>query len=223
MNCTVQSVHNVGTRYRQIRFIRAIPGFQIIPGQFVKVFSDSSPSGHAGYFAVVNFKNSSEFIDLLIAPTNPGGVSTTPSVADILFRSEQGQVFELSAPDGKGFPEPRQDGYALVAGGSGIAAILPVFEWAAVHGVPCSLLYYDREGQHAYRDMIACVSGTDLMSNLWNTSRLGRPVDILAAFGDIDITRRRLCVCGPQDVSNAVIRSLYSRGLEPHEHINKNF
>lgn len=203
MICTVESVGKTSSRYTQVRMRRPWQGREIIPGQYVKIHVSTMPA----YLSVVNYQDSDRHFDLLIAP---GGNTAIKA----LIACQPGDEFDVSDVSGAGYPEPLRDGYFLLAGGSGIASIVPIVEWSALNNIPCRTVYYDREGQAVYTDFLHAISEPSHFS-FWNTTFLGRPKDPLAMYGNLDFENVRLCVCGPDTLTRAVSDSLVSRGINP--------
>lgn len=202
--CKVESVGAVGTVYVQVRLRRPWQESIVAPGQYIKV----NVGDQVAYLAIVNYQESDRHFDVLVAPSDNVAVRA-------LRQASVGESFEVSGPLGNGFPDPLEDGYVLVAGGSGISALFPVIEYSACNDVPCRMVYYDRTGRFAYSDLMTCLSDGEIQIVKWDTNDKGRPSDPLSPLGKIsDLARRRLCVCGPKSLSVALVESVRHRGLD---------
>ena len=195
--------------YRRVRLQRPWRGREVVPGQFIRVHV----ADQFDYFAVTNFRGSDTHFDLLVS----GGRLSAQS----LRQSQVSEQFEVTGPEGRGYPEPLADGYLLVAGGSGVASLLPVVEWSVTHGVPCRLLYLDRGPRMLGSGQLSAVTSPSVSITIWDTASQGRPGYVLSLVGEAELTRAWVCACGPRGLLTNITCALLSRGLGPGDlHLN---
>jgi ferredoxin-NADP reductase len=203
MICTVESVGKIGTSYVQVRLRRPWQGRQIVPGQYIKVHV----ADKAATLAVVNYQESEYYFDVLVSPSDNVAINA-------LRQTTKGQTFEVTGPSGPGYPEPLQDGYLLIAGGSGISSLVSVYEWSVFNDIKCRMIYFDRTGRFAYTELMSLLNDDGIRFRPWDTVACGRPQDPI--LGDeFDPATTRLCVCGPNSLTATIVDSLILHGINP--------
>lgn len=197
---SIAKIPNVNDEYLMIKLKRP-NNFPIKPGQFIVVVS---PLGQRLFFAVSNYITSNNVIDIIVKLNE---------YTNFLLSLSTGALLEIEEPSGCGYPSPLKNGYVLLAAGSGITSLVPLYEAAIVYGIPAKLVYVDRSYKMLFKDLFKVVSSEESPIIMHDTTIKGRPTSVLSLLGDnIDIAETRICACGPKKFIEAIKSEVVLRG-----------
>lgn len=206
LDLTVKSVENVGGRYSLIKLTDEQPLPEMVPGQFVEVRVDNSPSTFLRRPISINFVDSeANELWLLVAAIGEG----TRHIVNVA----PGEKLNCVMPLGNGFtmPQSAEQRVLLVGGGVGVAPLLYMGAEMKRKGIEPTFLL----GARSAKDLLeidlfrkygrVCVTTEDGSEGergfVTNHSVLGEKFDMIAT-------------CGPKPMMVAVARYAYKAEVE---------
>ena len=206
LDLTVKSVENVGGRYSLIKFTDEQPLPEMVPGQFVEVRVDNSPSTFLRRPISINFVDrEANELWLLVAAIGEG----TRHIVNVA----PGEKLNCVMPLGNGFtmPQSAEQRVLLVGGGVGVAPLLYMGAEMKRKGIEPTFLL----GARSAKDLLeidlfrkygrVCVTTEDGSEGergfVTNHSVLGEKFDMIAT-------------CGPKPMMVAVARYAYKAEVE---------
>lgn len=221
-------VASVGQEGMHMRHLTLTPGapFQFTHGQYVQVRrgADEKP----GFFAIASAPHQEWQVELLVKEGSTG-------VTHALYEAAPGDVFEVSAPQGPGFPREHLTGknVLLIGVGSGIAplrsVLLSILDDRAAFGERVMLIYGARSPFHIpFRPEIARwraqVEVYKAMSQPGDADWSGYTGYVQHILEDIGIPRENTiaCICGMSHMVDAVKARLGDLGI-PEDDVYLNF
>ena len=206
LDLRVKSVEKVGGRYSLLKLTHEQPLPEMVPGQFVEVRVDNSPSTFLRRPISINFvdRDANE-LWLLVAAIGEG----TRHITTL----KPGDTLNCVLPLGNGFTMPKSssDRVLLVGGGVGVAPLLYMGAEMKRNGIEPTFLL----GARSAADLLAidlfrrygrvCITTEDASEGeegfVTNHSVLGEKFDMIAT-------------CGPKPMMVAVARYAYKAGVE---------
>lgn len=206
LDLRVKSVEKVGGRYSLLKLTHEQPLPEMVPGQFVEVRVDNSPSTFLRRPISINFvdRDANE-IWLLVAAIGEG----TRHITTL----KPGDTLNCVLPLGNGFTMPKSssDRVLLVGGGVGVAPLLYMGAEMKRNGIEPTFLL----GARSAADLLeidlfrrygrVCITTEDASEGekgfVTNHSVLGEKFDMIAT-------------CGPKPMMVAVARYAYKAGVE---------
>ena len=206
LDLRVKSVEKVGGRYSLLKLTHEQPLPEMVPGQFVEVRVDNSPSTFLRRPISINFvdRDANE-LWLLVAAIGEG----TRHITTL----KPGDTLNCVLPLGNGFTMPKSssDRVLLVGGGVGVAPLLYMGAEMKRNGIEPTLLL----GARSAADLLeidlfrrygrVCITTEDASEGekgfVTNHSVLGEKFDMIAT-------------CGPKPMMVAVARYAYKAGVE---------
>ena len=206
LDLRVKSVEKVGGRYSLLKLTHEQPLPEMVPGQFVEVRVDNSPSTFLRRPISINFvdRDANE-LWLLVAAIGEG----TRHITTL----KPGDTLNCVLPLGNGFTMPKSssDRVLLVGGGVGVAPLLYMGAEMKRNGIEPTFLL----GARSAADLLeidlfrrygrVCITTEDASEGekgfVTNHSVLGEKFDMIAT-------------CGPKPMMVAVARSAYKAGVE---------
>ena len=206
LDLTVKSVENVGGRYSLIKLTDEQPLPEMVPGQFVEVRVDNSPSTFLRRPISINFVDrEANELWLLVAAIGEG----TRHIVNVA----PGEKLNCVMPLGNGFtmPQSAEQRVLLVGGGVGVAPLLYMGAEMKRKGIEPTFLL----GARSAKDLLeidlfrkygrVCVTTEDGSEGergfVTNHSVLGEKFDMIAT-------------CGPKHMMVAVARYAYKAEVE---------
>lgn len=206
LDLTVKSVENVGGRYSLIKLTDEQPLPEMVPGQFVEVRVDNSPSTFLRRPISINFVDrEANELWLLVAAIGEG----TRHIVNVA----PGEKLNCVMPLGNGFtmPQSAEQRVLLVGGGVGVAPLLYMGAEMKRKGIEPTFLL----GARSAKDLLeidlfrkygrVCVTTEDGSEGergfVTNHSVLGEKFDMIAT-------------CGPKAMMVAVARYAYKAEVE---------
>lgn len=206
LDLTVKSVENVGGRYSLIKLTDEQPLPEMVPGQFVEVRVDNSPSTFLRRPISINFVDrEANELWLLVAAIGEG----TRHIVNVA----PGEKLNCVMPLGNGFtmPQSAEQRVLLVGGGVGVAPLLYMGAEMKRKGIEPTFLL----GARSAKDLLeidlfrkygrVCVTTEDGSEGergfVTNHSVLGEKFDMIAT-------------CGPKPMMVAVARYAYKAEVE---------
>lgn len=206
LDLTVKSVENVGGRYSLIKLTDEQPLPEMVPGQFVEVRVDNSPSTFLRRPISINFVDrEANELWLLVAAIGEG----TRHIVNVA----PGEKMNCVMPLGNGFtmPQSAEQRVLLVGGGVGVAPLLYMGAEMKRKGIEPTFLL----GARSAKDLLeidlfrkygrVCVTTEDGSEGergfVTNHSVLGEKFDMIAT-------------CGPKPMMVAVARYAYKAEVE---------
>lgn len=206
LDLTVKSVENVGGRYSLIKLTDEQPLPEMVPGQFVEVRVDNSPSTFLRRPISINFVDrEANELWLLVAAIGEG----TRHIVNVA----PGEKLNCVMPLGNGFtmPQSAEQRVLLVGGGVGVAPLLYMGAEMKRKGIEPTFLL----GARSAKDLLeidlfrkygrVCVTTEDGSEGergfVTNHSVLGEKFDMIAT-------------CGPKPMMVAVARYAYKSEVE---------
>lgn len=206
LDLTVKSVENVGGRYSLIKLTDEQPLPEMVPGQFVEVRVDNSPSTFLRRPISINFVDrEANELWLLVAAIGEG----TRHIVNVA----PGEKLNCVMPLGNGFtmPQSAEQRVLLVGGGVGVAPLLYMGAEMKRKGIEPTFLL----GARSAKDLLEidlfrkygrlCVTTEDGSEGergfVTNHSVLGEKFDMIAT-------------CGPKPMMVAVARYAYKAEVE---------
>lgn len=206
LDLTVKSVENVGGRYSLIKLTDEQPLPEMVPGQFVEVRVDNSPSTFLRRPISINFVDrEANELWLLVAAIGEG----TRHIVNVA----PGEKLNCVMPLGNGFtmPQSAEQRVLLVGGGVGVAPLLYTGAEMKRKGIEPTFLL----GARSAKDLLeidlfrkygrVCVTTEDGSEGergfVTNHSVLGEKFDMIAT-------------CGPKPMMVAVARYAYKAEVE---------
>ena len=206
LDLTVKSVENVGGRYSLIKLTDEQPLPEMVPGQFVEVRVDNSPSTFLRRPISINFVDrEANELWLLVAAIGEG----TRHIVNVA----PGEKLNCVMPLGNGFtmPQSAEQRVLLVGGGVGVAPLLYMGAEMKRKGIEPTFLL----GARSAKDLLEidlfrkygrlCVTTEDGSEGergfVTNHSVLGEKFDMIAT-------------CGPKPMMVAVARYAYKSEVE---------
>ena len=206
LDLRVKSVEKVGGRYSLLKLTHEQPLPEMVPGQFVEVRVDNSPSTFLRRPISINFvdRDANE-LWLLVAAIGEG----TRHITTL----KPGDALNCVLPLGNGFTMPKSssDRVLLVGGGVGVAPLLYMGAEMKRNGIEPTFLL----GARSAADLLeidlfrrygrVCITTEDASEGekgfVTNHSVLGEKFDMIAT-------------CGPKPMMVAVARYAYKAGVE---------
>ena len=206
LDLRVKSVEKVGGRYSPLKLTYEQPLPEMVPGQFVEVRVDNSPSTFLRRPISINFvdRDANE-LWLLVAAIGEG----TRHITTL----KPGDTLNCVLPLGNGFTMPKSssDRVLLVGGGVGVAPLLYMGAEMKRNGIEPTFLL----GARSAADLLeidlfrrygrVCITTEDASEGekgfVTNHSVLGEKFDMIAT-------------CGPKPMMVAVARYAYKAGVE---------
>ena len=206
LDLRVKSVEKVGGRYSLLKLTHEQPLPEMVPGQFVEVRVDNSPSTFLRRPISINFvdRDANE-LWLLVAAIGEG----TRHITTL----KPGDTLNCVLPLGNGFTMPKSssDRVLLVGGGVGVAPLLYMGAEMKRNGIEPPFLL----GARSAADLLeidlfrrygrVCITTEDASEGekgfVTNHSVLGEKFDMIAT-------------CGPKPMMVAVARYAYKAGVE---------
>lgn len=206
LDLRVKSVEKVGGRYSLLKLTHEQPLPEMVPGQFVEVRVDNSPSTFLRRPISINFvdRDANE-LWLLVAAIGEG----TRHITTLM----PGDTLNCVLPLGNGFtmPDSASDRVLLVGGGVGVAPLL--YMGAEMRRMGCEPTFL--LGARSAADLLeidlfrrygrVCITTEDASEGekgfVTNHSVLGEKFDMIAT-------------CGPKPMMVAVARYAYKAGVE---------
>ena len=206
LDLRVKSVKKVGGRYSLLKLTHEQPLPEMVPGQFVEVRVDNSPSTFLRRPISINFvdRDANE-LWLLVAAIGEG----TRHITTL----KPGDTLNCVLPLGNGFTMPKSssDRVLLVGGGVGVAPLLYMGAEMKRNGIEPTFLL----GARSAADLLeidlfrrygrVCITTEDASEGekgfVTNHSVLGEKFDMIAT-------------CGPKPMMVAVARYAYKAGVE---------
>ena len=206
LDLRVKSVEKVGGRYSLLKLTHEQPLPEMVPGQFVEVRVDNSPSTFLRRPISINFvdRDANE-LWLLVAAIGEG----TRHITTL----KPGDTLNCVLPLGNGFTMPKSssDRVLLVGGGVGVAPLLYMGAEMKRNGIEPTFLL----GARSSADLLeidlfkrygrVCITTEDASEGekgfVTNHSVLGEKFDMIAT-------------CGPKPMMVAVARYAYKAGVE---------
>ena len=206
LDLRVKSVEKVGGRYSLLKLTHEQPLPEMVPGQFVEVRVDNSPSTFLRRPISINFvdRDANE-LWLLVAAIGEG----TRHITTL----KPGDTLNCVLPLGNGFTMPKSssDRVLLVGGGVGVAPLLDMGAEMKRNGIEPTFLL----GARSAADLLeidlfrrygrVCITTEDASEGekgfVTNHSVLGEKFDMIAT-------------CGPKPMMVAVARYAYKAGVE---------
>ena len=206
LDLRVKSVEKVGGRYSLLKLTHEQPLPEMVPGQFVEVRVDNSPSTFLRRPISINFvdRDANE-LWLLVAAIGEG----TRHITTL----KPGDTLNCVLPLGNGFTMPKSssDRVLLVGGGVGVAPLLFMGAEMKRNGIEPTFLL----GARSAADLLeidlfrrygrVCITTEDASEGekgfVTNHSVLGEKFDMIAT-------------CGPKPMMVAVARYAYKAGVE---------
>ena len=206
LDLRVKSVEKVGGRYSLLKLTHEQPLPEMVPGQFVEVRVDNSPSTFLRRPISINFvdRDANE-LWLLVAAIGEG----TRHITTL----KSGDTLNCVLPLGNGFTMPKSssDRVLLVGGGVGVAPLLYMGAEMKRNGIEPTFLL----GARSAADLLeidlfrrygrVCITTEDASEGekgfVTNHSVLGEKFDMIAT-------------CGPKPMMVAVARYAYKAGVE---------
>ena len=206
LDLRVKSVEKVGGRYSLLKLTHEQPLPEMVPGQFVEVRVDNSPSTFLRRPISINFvdRDANE-LWLLVAAIGEG----TRHITTL----KPGDTLNCVLPLGNGFTMPKSssDRVLLVGGGVGVAPLLYMGAEMKRNGIEPTFLL----GARSAADLLeidlfrrygrVCITTEDASEGekgfVTNHSVLGEKFDMIAT-------------CGPKPIMVAVARYAYKAGVE---------
>ena len=206
LDLRVKSVEKVGGRYSLLKLTHEQPLPEMMPGQFVEVRVDNSPSTFLRRPISINFvdRDANE-LWLLVAAIGEG----TRHITTL----KPGDTLNCVLPLGNGFTMPKSssDRVLLVGGGVGVAPLLYMGAEMKRNGIEPTFLL----GARSAADLLeidlfrrygrVCITTEDASEGekgfVTNHSVLGEKFDMIAT-------------CGPKPMMVAVARYAYKAGVE---------
>ena len=206
LDLRVKSVEKVGGRYSLLKITHEQPLPEMVPGQFVEVRVDNSPSTFLRRPISINFvdRDANE-LWLLVAAIGEG----TRHITTL----KPGDTLNCVLPLGNGFTMPKSssDRVLLVGGGVGVAPLLYMGAEMKRNGIEPTFLL----GARSAADLLeidlfkrygrVCITTEDASEGekgfVTNHSVLGEKFDMIAT-------------CGPKPMMVAVARYAYKAGVE---------
>ena len=206
LDLRVKSVEKVGGRYSLLKLTHEQPLPEMVPGQFVEVRVDNSPSTFLRRPISINFvdRDANE-LWLLVAAIGEGSRHITTL--------KPGDTLNCVLPLGNGFTMPKSssDRVLLVGGGVGVAPLLYMGAEMKRNGIEPTFLL----GARSAADLLeidlfrrygrVCITTEDASEGekgfVTNHSVLGEKFDMIAT-------------CGPKPMMVAVARYAYKAGVE---------
>ena len=206
LDLRVKSVEKVGGRYSLLKLTHEQPLPEMVPGQFVEVRVDNSPSTFLRRPISINFvdRDANE-LWLLVAAIGEG----TRHITTL----KPGDTLNCVLPLGNGFTMPKSssDRVLLVGGGVGVAPLLYMGAEMQRNGIEPTFLL----GARSAADLLeidlfrrygrVCITTEDASEGekgfVTNHSVLGEKFDMIAT-------------CGPKPMMVAVARYAYKAGVE---------
>ena len=206
LDLRVKSVEKVGGRYSLLKLTHEQPLPEMVPGQFVEVRVDNSPSTFLRRPISINFvdRDANE-LWLLVAAIGEG----TRHITTL----KPGDTLNCVLPLGNGFTMPKSssDRVLLVGGGVGVAPLLYMGAEMKRNGIEPTFLL----GARSAADLLeidlfkrygrVCITTEDASEGekgfVTNHSVLGEKFDMIAT-------------CGPKPMMVAVARYAYKAGVE---------
>ena len=206
LDLRVKSVEKVGGRYSLLKLTHEKPLPEMVPGQFVEVRVDNSPSTFLRRPISINFvdRDANE-LWLLVAAIGEG----TRHITTL----KPGDTLNCVLPLGNGFTMPKSssDRVLLVGGGVGVAPLLYMGAEMKRNGIEPTFLL----GARSAADLLeidlfrrygrVCITTEDASEGekgfVTNHSVLGEKFDMIAT-------------CGPKPMMVAVARYAYKAGVE---------
>ena len=206
LDLRVKSVEKVGGRYSLLKLTHEQPLPEMVPGQFVEVRVDNSPSTFPRRPIAINFvdRDANE-LWLLVAAISEG----TRHITTL----KPGDTLNCVLPLGNGFTMPKSssDRVLLVGGGVGVAPLLYMGAEMKRNGIEPTFLL----GARSAADLLeidlfrrygrVCITTEDASEGekgfVTNHSVLGEKFDMIAT-------------CGPKPMMVAVARYAYKAGVE---------
>ena len=206
LDLRVKSVEKVGGRYSLLKLTHEQPLPEMVPGQFVEVRVDNSPSTFLRRPISINFvdRDANE-LWLLVAAIGEG----TRHITTL----KPGDTLNCVLPLGNGFTMPKSssDRVLLVGGGVGVAPLLYMGAEMKCNGIEPTFLL----GARSAADLLeidlfrrygrVCITTEDASEGekgfVTNHSVLGEKFDMIAT-------------CGPKPMMVAVARYAYKAGVE---------
>ena len=206
LDLRVKSVEKVGGRYSLLKLTHEQPLPEMVPGQFVEVRVDNSPSTFLRRPISINFvdRDANE-LWLLVAAIGEG----TRHITTL----KPGDTLNCVLPLGNGFTMPKSssDRVLLVGGGVGVAPLLYMGAEMKRNGIEPAFLL----GARSAADLLeidlfrrygrVCITTEDASEGekgfVTNHSVLGEKFDMIAT-------------CGPKPMMVAVARYAYKAGVE---------
>ena len=206
LDLRVKSVEKVGGRYSLLKLTHEQPLPEMVPGQFVEVRVDNSPSTFLRRPISINFvdRDANE-LWLLVAAIGEG----TRHITTL----KPGDTLNCVLPLGNGFTMPKSssDRVLLVGGGVGVAPLLYMGAEMKRNGIEPTFLL----GARSAADLLeidlfrrygrVCITTEDASEGaegfVTNQSVLGERCDMIAT-------------CGPKPMMVAVARYAYKAGVE---------
>ena len=206
LDLRVKSVEKVGGRYSLLKLTHEQPLPEMVPGQFVEVRVDNSPSTFLRRPISINFvdRDANE-LWLLVAAIGEG----TRHITTL----KPGDTLNCVLPLGNGFTMPKSssDRVLLVGGGVGVAPLLYMGAEMKRNGIEPTFL----RGARSAADLLeidlfrrygrVCITTEDASEGekgfVTNHSVLGEKFDMIAT-------------CGPKPMMVAVARYAYKAGVE---------
>ena len=206
LDLRVKSVEKVGGRYSLLKLTHEQPLPEMVPGQFVEVRVDNSPSTFLRRPISINFvdRDANE-LWLLVAAIGEG----TRHITTL----KPGDTLNCVLPLGNGFTMPKSssDLVLLVGGGVGVAPLLYMGAEMKRNGIEPTFLL----GARSAADLLeidlfrrygrVCITTEDASEGekgfVTNHSVLGEKFDMIAT-------------CGPKPMMVAVARYAYKAGVE---------
>ena len=206
LDLRVKSVEKVGGRYSLLKLTHEQPLPEMVPGQFVEVRVDNSPSTFLRRPISINFvdRDANE-LWLLVAAIGEG----TRHITTL----KPGDTLNCVLPLGNGFTMPKSssDRVLLVGGGVGVAPLLYMGAEMKRNGIEPTFLLGARSAADLLEiDMFrrygrVCITTEDASEGekgfVTNHSVLGEKFDMIAT-------------CGPKPMMVAVARYAYKAGVE---------
>ena len=206
LDLRVKSVEKVGGRYSLLKLTHEQPLPEMVPGQFVEVRVDNSPSTFLRRPISINFVDrDADELWLLVAAIGEG----TRHITTL----KPGDTLNCVLPLGNGFTMPKSssDRVLLVGGGVGVAPLLYMGAEMKRNGIEPTFLL----GARSAADLLeidlfrrygrVCITTEDASEGekgfVTNHSVLGEKFDMIAT-------------CGPKPMMVAVARYAYKAGVE---------
>ena len=206
LDLRVKSVEKVGGRYSLLKLTHEQPLPEMVPGQFVEVRVDNSPSTFLRRPISINFVDRDDNeLWLLVAAIGEG----TRHITTL----KPGDTLNCVLPLGNGFTMPKSssDRVLLVGGGVGVAPLLYMGAEMKRNGIEPTFLL----GARSAADLLeidlfrrygrVCITTEDASEGekgfVTNHSVLGEKFDMIAT-------------CGPKPMMVAVARYAYKAGVE---------
>lgn len=203
LDLTVTGVERLSTRHVRVRLTHADRLPDMLPGQFVEVRVDHSPTTFLRRPISINFvdRDRNE-LWLLVAPVGDG----TRSITSVRV----GDTLNCVLPLGNGFSLPSGQSVLLVGGGVGIAPLLYLgSEIKAKGGTPTFLLGARTTGELSELDLFASIGRVLVTTEDGSEGERGFVTQHSALREE---RFDHICTCGPKPMMMAVAR--YARQSE---------